>query len=393
MYPTIVGSQPPAGASSAYPSYAELRASNAAAQQAYACYAAPQPAAASSGQSVPAAAAASASAAAPTPAFGGQAPPQASGTGPFADPRILAGAGIPYDPRAAMPQVDLQGAYLAQPEQQYAQAPTWGQQLPPEPVRTRVRVKLPKHRFYGGPEFYGCVPKDSSTFAWPELCVTPENEFSGMAPVPGVQKIWYNTVFYYPEERSHVERQFLERYVQGPNGEWIDVVKARRMARYYEEKREEEIKEQMERQMLLSGSGMEKTGYTDAYSGEPLVACRGELASREAILEEHGVHRSATELAKVMMSDVRSQSDFDNLRLFWPFAAPSRNKMISQHTYDWFDRHNNPYLPTDDSMEIYELNSMYVDKEHYEKNLAGSIMERRQEMQEAYQQGVRFVQM
>eukprot|EP00415_Alexandrium_ostenfeldii_P001067 UN1067 len=206
-----------------------------------------------------------------------------------------------------------------------------------------------------------------------------------MAPAPGVQKTWYNSVFYYPEERSHVERQFLERYVPGPNGEWIDVVKARRMAKYFEEKREEEVKDEMERQMLVSGSGMEKTGYTDAYSGEPLVACRGELASKEAILEEHGVHRSAAELAKVMFQDTRSQSDFDNLRLYWPFAMPSRNKMVSQHTYDWFDRNSNPYVPTDNSVEIYELNSMYVDKEHYEKNLAGYIMGRRQEYAEAYQ--------
>uniref|UniRef100_A0A7S0F838 Uncharacterized protein n=1 Tax=Pyrodinium bahamense TaxID=73915 RepID=A0A7S0F838_9DINO len=309
-----------------------------------------------------------------------------------------AGAGLPYDPSATGPSYAAAAAASAgavpggYPQEQLPPMAWGGPEQ--EPVRTRVRIRLPRARFPGAPQFHGSLPKDSSTFAWPELCVTPDNEYCSMAPMPSVEKTWYNTVFYYPEQRSHLERQFLERFVPGPNGEWLDVVKARRMCRYFEEKREEEMREQVERQMLLSGSGMQNTGYTDAYSGEPLVACRGELASREAILEEHGIHRSATELAKVMMRDARSQSDFDNLRIGWPFGVPYRNKMISQHTYDWFDRNQNPYIPTDRSMEIYELSSMYVDREHFEKDLGSRIMEHRQMRNEAYADpNVKYVQM
>uniref|UniRef100_A0A7S4PVL7 Uncharacterized protein n=1 Tax=Alexandrium monilatum TaxID=311494 RepID=A0A7S4PVL7_9DINO len=384
------GSQPSAGAGPAF-SPASMRAANAAAQQAYASYTVPAPAGAGPcpGQSAPAASSA------PMPAPGSTVPPFSGGTMPGADARTaLAGGGIPYDP-AAMPQADMQGIYSAQQQQQQQPPVNWGQGQEVHKARTRVRVKLPEPRCHGAPKFYGCVPKDSATFAWPELCVTPDNELNGMAPVPGVQKTWYNTVFYYPEQKSHLECQFLERFVPGPNGEWIDVVKARRMANFYDEKQREEIREQEIQQRLVSGSGMEETGYIDAYSGEPLVACRGELASQEAILQENGVHRSAKEMAKVMMRDVRRNSDWDNLRIFWPFARPSRNKMVSQHTYDWFDRNHNPYVPADDCVEIYELNSMYVDKEHYERDLAGQIMQRRQQAHaEAYQPGgTKFVQM
>lgn len=246
-----------------------------------------------------------------------------------------------------------------------------GQMGGPEVIRrTTVIIKPPRSRFVGSPEFYGSLPKRDATFAWSELGITPDPECD-LAPEAGVQKMWYNTYIYQQERTSHKERHFLERFVQGPDGEWLDVVKARRMSRFYAEKREQEMKEQLEQQMLLSGSAMRSTGYTDAYSGEALIDCRGQLATRESMLEEYGVNRSATEIAKQAVKDARAQADWDNLRIPWPFGSAHRNKKISQHTYDWFDRNHNPYVPTDKSVEIFELPSMYIDSVQHEREFAG----------------------
>mmetsp|Transcript_85915 Transcript_85915/g.243665 ORF Transcript_85915/g.243665 Transcript_85915/m.243665 type:complete len:343 (-) Transcript_85915:222-1250(-) len=260
------------------------------------------------------------------------------------------------------------------------------------PPTKRVIVKAPRPRYAGAPEFYGNIPKASSTFAWPELCVTADPDWS-LSPSPDLEKHWWNTYIYVPERHSHVERQFLERFVPGPDGEWLDVVKARRMTNYFDHRRETERKERIEREVLMSGAAMQNTGYVDAYSGEPLVVCQGELASRETILQEHNVHRSAAELARLMAQDARTQADFDNLRVPWPFGTPYRNKKIAQHTYDWFDRGgNNPYIQSDRDMTIYELPSMYVDEEHYH-NLAGGHDPRAQQASHGHGQGVKYVQM
>jgi len=246
-----------------------------------------------------------------------------------------------------------------------------GQTGGPETLRrTRVIIKPPRSRFVGSPEFYGSVPKRDATFAWSELGITPDPECS-LAPEAHTQKMWYNTYLYQQEQNSHKERHFLERFVQGPNGEWLDVVKARRMTRFHDEKRQQDLKDQLERQALMSGAYMRNSSYTDAYSGEDLIECRGELASRETLLQEHGVHRSATELAKLALQDARAQADWDNLRVPWPFGTAYRNKKVSQHTYDWFDRNHNPYVPTDKSVEIVELPSMYIDSVQHSKELAG----------------------
>jgi len=236
--------------------------------------------------------------------------------------------------------------------------------------RTRVIIKAPQSRFVGSPEFYGNVRKQDATFAWSEVGITPDPECD-LAPDPRTQKMWYNTYCYRPEQSSHKEKHFLERYVQGPNGEWLDVIKARRMTKYFDEKREHDMKMRLEQQLLLSGAPMKNTGYTDAYSGEALIECRGELASRETVLMEYGVHRSATEVAKLALRDARAQADWDNLRVPWPFGAAYRNKKVSQHTYDWFDRNHNPYVPTDKSVEIVELPSMYIDSVQHSRELAG----------------------
>jgi len=248
----------------------------------------------------------------------------------------------------------------------------------PEPElpvsRKRVLIKAPYPKIYathpelvdGCIDFYGSVPKRSSTFAWSELCVTPDPDCD-LAPSPGVQKQWYNTYIYTPEQQSHTERQFLERFMEGPDGEWVDVVKANRMKKYYDERRERELKQQLQRQMILSGAAMKNTGYTDAYSGEPLVECGGELTTKETIIEDHGIHRTAAEHARAAADDMRNDSDWDNLRMPWPFGYPYRNKVISQHTYEWFDRNHNPYVPTDKSVEMIELPTMYMDSVEYEQ--------------------------
>jgi len=233
--------------------------------------------------------------------------------------------------------------------------------------RPRLIVKAPKPR-YPGPnrEFFGGVPKKSSTFAPTEICATPAPDCS-MAPVPEATKSWFNSYVYVPEERSHTERQFLERYVQGPDGEWVDVVKSRRMAEYMSEKREQAVTKRMERAMVMSGAVVQETRYTDPYSGEHLVACRGELLPKQQLLERYDQNFSTSTMQE-MAAESPGLFDFDNLRLDWPFGRPYRNKVVSQQVYDWFDRQN-PYIPTDSSFQILELPSMYVDREQYDRGV------------------------
>jgi len=254
----------------------------------------------------------------------------------------------------------------------------------PEPElpvsRHRVYIKAPYPKIYathpefdqGGVDFFGSVPKRSSTFAWSEFCVSPDPDCD-LAPSPGVQKQWYNTYLYCPEQQSHEERQFLERFVEGPDGEWVDVIKAQRMMRYYDERREREVKDALTRQMLLSGAAMRNSHYVDAYSGEPLVECHGDLDTKENIIEEHGIHRAGAELAVQAARDAVDDTDWDNLRLPWPFGQPYRNKVLSHHTYEWFDRNHNPHVPTDRSVEMIELPTMYMDSVEYEQTLANDL--------------------
>jgi len=188
---------------------------------------------------------------------------------------------------------------------------------------------------------------------------------ASLAPVPQTQmKSWYNTYLYVPEEHSHQERRFTDRYVQGADGEWIDAIKARRMSSFMVEKREQAMLHQMERAMIMSGSVMKQTGYTDPYTGEPLVACRGELLPRQQLMERY--EEDAVHMLKDAGHELQAGFDFANLRVPWPFGRPYRNKQVSHHAYDWFDRQN-PYIPTDASVEFMELPSMYMEKEQYDR--------------------------
>lgn len=260
-------------------------------------------------------------------------------------------------PRPASPQ-ELEELHRLHP----GSTPDLAQQAPIY-SDTRVHVKLPRAKYHGSPEFYGGIPKRDATFAWAELCATQSPDHS-LAPVPQVAtKQWYNTYLYVPEEPSHTERQFLERFVQGPDGEWVDVVKARRMTSYLSETREKAMVERMERAMVMSGH-VHETRYTDPYSGAHLLACRGELVPRQHLEEQYHTHYSHDTLQQ-MVSEGQG-FDFDNLRVPWPFGRIDRNKQVSQHAYDWFDRQN-PYIPTDKSFEFLELPSMFIDKQQYEK--------------------------
>merc|ERR1719247_3485591 len=148
--------------------------------------------------------------------------------------------------------------------------------MTPTPGLQRVVVKMPHPRYSGGPEFIDGVPKRNSTFAWTELCGTREPECS-MAPVPQVrEKTWYNTYVYMPEQRSHVERQYLERYVPGPDGDWLDVVKARRMSGFLREQTMKAQEAEEQQRLVQSGDAVEITDYVDQYTGEQLVSCNNQ---------------------------------------------------------------------------------------------------------------------
>jgi len=234
--------------------------------------------------------------------------------------------------------------------------------LEPTPGLTRTIVKLPHPRFHGGPEFVDGIAKNSTTFAWTELCATNAPECS-MAPVPQVpQKQWYNSYVYIPEQRSHVERHFLERYVKGPDGEWLDVVKARRMSTFLHDQRAKAEAVADEQRHIREGDGIEQTDYFDQYSGEKLVACNNQLMSKAEVYQRYNIHKSDW----AQLTDDTPMFDFDNLRVPWLFGKVDRNKRVSQHAYEWFDRRN-PRVVSDRSYKMMELPSYYVDEDLYNR--------------------------
>lgn len=237
-----------------------------------------------------------------------------------------------------------------------------GHPLSHEPGIYRVVVRAPHARYEGGPQFIDMIAKRDSTFANSELCATPFPE-SSLAPVPQVGcKTWYNAYVYVPEQRSHVNRQFMERYVPGPDGEWLDVVKSRRMVKYLDEQRAKADAWKEEQKEAREGTDVEVTDYTDAYSGERLIAIHGEMMPKLELYDRYGIHKS--DWGKYV--DDISFFDFDNLRTPWPFGRFDRNKKISSHAYEWFDRRNT-YITSDKSYTMLELPSYYVDEDMYWK--------------------------
>merc|ERR1719424_981242 len=250
-----------------------------------------------------------------------------------------------------------------QPNVQYFDGPDCGPHpLDPTPGLSRTIVKLPHPRYEGGPQFIDGVAKANTTFAWTELCGTREPECS-LAPSPQVpMKSWYNSYLYVPEQRSHVERQYLERFVPGPDGEWIDVVKARRMSGFLAEQSLKAAQANEEQRLVRNGDAIEMTDYVDQYSGEHLVACNNRLMSKAEVYQRYNIHKSDW----AQQVDALPQFDYDNLRIPWIFGKVDRNKKVSQGAYDWFDRRN-PRVVSDRSYKLMELPSYYVDEDMYNK--------------------------
>lgn len=237
-----------------------------------------------------------------------------------------------------------------------------------------LRIPLTYPAVMGGREFYGDIPRANATFAPSELCATGDPEAS-LAPVPDIHcKQWYNTYVYVPETRSAMKEggQFLERFVQGDDGEWLDYPKAERLAEHIQYKREKYQEEKRMQEAIMSGKGWEytgsdptgKDGYTCPYSGKRLVVHQGKIMPKAALMDQYNVHISEF---RQMVRDLVPPADFDNFRLGWPGAsAPDRNKSTSQAAYDWYDRQN-PFITSDRNYQFVELASSYVDAENYGK--------------------------
>jgi hypothetical protein len=243
-----------------------------------------------------------------------------------------------------------------------------GEPGPPITKRVPIRIPLTHPRMRGGMKFFGDVPENKAVFGPSELCATP-GPVGSLAPEPEIAtKTWYNTYVYVEEERSAIKDggQFLERFVQGPDGEWLDVPKAQRMAWHIKDQAEKAAAEKEERRAIEAGEVWSYTAqaYTDAYSGKPLVEYNGKLMPKEELFNLHNCHESEFTAAWRKNSP---QFDLDNFRAPWPGAGPPlRNKMVSQAAYDWFDRQN-PFIPSDRSYQFVELPSSYVDAERYSK--------------------------
>lgn len=235
--------------------------------------------------------------------------------------------------------------------------------LAPDPGVIRTIVKLPKGKWPGSQDFWDNIPSHTAAFGWTEANVTP-GPTGSLQPVPQVfEKQWYNTYLYVPERRPCLERHYLERYVPGPNGEWVDTVKAERMVDFIDDKIDEHIHEEEMAERVKMGFGVQQTHYVDAYDGQHLVKFCGGLWGVKDLDQQYKVNRSAW---KEQMEGALNGFDYANLRIPWPFGKTNRNKRVMTHTYEWFDRENQ-YIETDRDYEIMELESAYVDREMYSK--------------------------
>jgi hypothetical protein len=230
--------------------------------------------------------------------------------------------------------------------------------LEQEPGLWRTTVKLPKPRMPGAPNLV--ATRNAIMGCGGELTASGHPDYS-LAPARGQgTKSWYNTYLYVPEERSHIENQYLERFVQSPDGSWIDVCKCRRMAKFTRELQEKAMAEEEVR----GWSGVSDTAYTEPYSGEPLFAFKGELLLRGEMYARYGHHRSRK--WQQVIEQMRPV-DWDNLRFPpWPFGEPQgdTSKRIAPEVYEWYDRRNT-FMPSDDHYEILNLANSYADAETY----------------------------
>lgn len=160
--------------------------------------------------------------------------------------------------------------------------------------------------------------------------------------------MWVNHYVYVPKEVSHLENQFLDRFVPDPfrEGEWIDSVMAERMCSYYEHKISLKARAAEAEAALQAEAAMplHETDLTDPYSGQKLYSKAGQLLTEDQLWRKYGLTASSL-----------------------PFSLkPDRNKQVSQQVYDWFDR-GNCYIQTDRDYEIRDMASIYVDGQMYDK--------------------------
>lgn len=252
--------------------------------------------------------------------------------------------------------------------------------VPSMPVSrvTRTRVKLPRPKYKGGSVTWDNVPSKDAAFGWGEMAVTSLTRGASLAPDPEVDmKMWYNSYVYVPEQRSHLENQFLERFVPDPEreGEWLDAVKAQRMVEHFYNVQREHQQHEHEKELVRGGEAMFGNSTTlggdpslrghwaDAYSGEQLFVAPSSFVTEKEAREKYGALRSEW---KDAVDTATSGFDFANLRVPWPFGKPIRNKKVSSNLYEWYDRRN-MYITSDRTYQTMELPSVYVDKENYQK--------------------------
>lgn len=219
-----------------------------------------------------------------------------------------------------------------------------------------IHIKLPKQISKGGQEFL-------DYYKGSERCVSrrPEYGLEATAEIP--EKTWLNHYVYTPEKRSHADRQFLQRYKEGPDGVWLDTVKAQRLSGFINTHRKKGEADDTLRDLIAQGAAVPEGTYNDAYNGAPMALIRGEMVETEKLKEIYRGHRSEW---KDKLRDLAESADFDNLRIEWPFGRPDRNKRLSMDVYNGFDR-NCDAVKADRDYPIYEMPSMYVEQTHFNR--------------------------
>lgn len=179
-------------------------------------------------------------------------------------------------------------------------------------------------------------------------------------------KQWYNTWLYVPEKPKGgvIQNQFMDRYVMGPGGTWIDTWRAQDRSRFLESKVQEETKRWEYDESIRNCEAVDWEPHLyDAYSGANLVSVHGQMVPADDIRRTYKVKRSEWSDAYDM---VFKENPYDMFRFMTPAFMDKRhpNKRIDQYAYDYFDRRN-PNIKRDEDYEFIETAGSFVDAERH----------------------------
>jgi len=219
-----------------------------------------------------------------------------------------------------------------------------------------------------------------------EIC-NPDPPHYSLAPSPFITKEWYNDVVYIPDGaiQSGPERHFKDRFVQGPNGTWIDSSQARATTNKFKSELERHRRKALKAELRNKGAdnfqywygsssdagrAAKKPQYLDAYSGEYFMEHNGQLLTKQQHSKVAGDESSESSSILCYLSDMfdsfGSGADIDNLRAPCTslLSPPIKNKEVSADLFHSFKR-SSKQRSTDKQQGILELPRSYIGEDVY----------------------------